>query len=133
MGPIVARLLRMPRMSASARSARSARSFRLWPLAGAALLAAGLAPAPAPAQTTAAPAPQALEPRGGEPAVQRSVVEDEGVRIEELRVRGQLQRIVVQSKLGNARPYEILPATQGRDLSQDRRASGQRVWSVLSF
>lgn len=74
-----------------------------------------------------------VAPRGGEPRVQHIVTEDEAVRIEELRVRGQVQRIVVQSKLGNARPYEILPATQGRDLSQDRRASGQRVWSVLSF
>ena len=74
-----------------------------------------------------------LPPRGGEPAVQQVVTEDDGVRIEELRVRGQTQRIVVHSKLGNARPYEVLPAGQGRDLSQDKRAIGQRVWSVLSF
>ncbi len=87
---------------------------------------AGAAPVDAPAGAT-------VEPRGGEPAVQHIVTEDEGVRIEELRVRGQVQRIVVQSKLGNARPYEILPATGGRDLSQDRRAAGQRVWSVLEF
>lgn len=83
----------------------------------------------AAAQDVASPLPQ----RGGEPVVQRVVTEDDGVRIEELRVRGQVQRIVVQSKLGNARPYEILPAGQGRDLSQDKRAIGQRVWSVLSF
>lgn len=83
----------------------------------------------AAAQDSASPLPQ----RGGEPVVQRVVTEDDGVRIEELRVRGQVQRIVVQSKLGHARPYEILPAGQGRDLSQDKRAIGQRVWSVLSF
>lgn len=72
--------------------------------------------------------------RGGEPKVERTVTEDDGVRIEELRVRGQTQRIVVQSKLGSqTRPYEILPANGGRDLSQDKRAIGQRVWSVLSF
>ncbi len=71
--------------------------------------------------------------RGGEPAVQRIVVEDDGVRIEELRVRGETRRIVVHSKLGNVRPYEIVPANQGRDLSQDKRTTGQRVWSVLSF
>ena len=58
---------------------------------------------------------------------------DDGVRIEELRVRGETQRIVVRSKVGGARAYEILPAGGGRDLSQDKRAIGQRVWSVLSF
>ena len=94
----------------------------------AAALAAGLAVALwAPAQA------QDAAPRGGEPAVERKVTEDDGVRIEELRVRGETQRIVVRSKLGGARPYEILPAGGGRDLSQDKRAIGQRVWSVLSF
>ena len=71
--------------------------------------------------------------RGGEPVVERKVIEDDGVRIEELRVRGQTQRIVVHSKLAGARPNEVLPANGGRDLSQDKRAIGQRVWSVLSF
>ncbi|MCC7101179.1 MAG: hypothetical protein IT500_16485 [Rubrivivax sp.] len=92
-----------------------------------------LAPGLATAQLTGDAAAGVVTPRGGEPAVQHIVTEDEGVRIEELRVRGQVQRIVVQSKLGQARPYEILPATQARDLSQDKRAAGQRVWSVLSF
>ena len=36
----------------------------------------------------------------GEPRVERIVVEDKGVRIEELRVRGQTQRIVVHPKKG---------------------------------
>ena len=44
-----------------------------------------------------------------------------------------LIRIVVRSKVGGARAYEILPAGGGRDLSQDKRAIGQRVWSVLNF
>ncbi|MBK9362009.1 MAG: hypothetical protein IPM99_13175 [Rubrivivax sp.] len=83
----------------------------------------------AAAQDAASPLPQ----RGGEPIVQRVVTEDDGVRIEELRVRGETRRIVVRSKVGNARPYEVLPAGQGRDLSQDKRAIGQRVWPVLSF
>ena len=72
-----------------------------------------------------------------EPQVQRIVTEDDGVRIEELRVRGQTQRIVVRSKLGNLASYEVLPATGGRDMSQSagngRGAAGQRVWNVLSF
>ena len=88
----------------------------------------------------AAPAPppdaDPTAPRGGEPKVEHIVTEDDGVRIEELRVRGQTQRIVVQSKLGSrTRPYEIVPANGGRDLSQDKGkgAIGQRVWSILSF
>ena len=72
-------------------------------------------------------------PRGGEPAVERTVTEDDGVRIEELRVRGETREIIVQSKAGNVRSYQIVPAAAGRDLSQDRRATGRRVWSVLSF
>ncbi len=63
--------------------------------------------------------------------------EDDGARIEELRVRGQTQRIVVHPKKGLSHPYEILPADQGRDMSQSagsgRAAAGQRVWQVLNF
>jgi hypothetical protein len=71
-----------------------------------------------------------------EPKVQRIVVEDEAVRIEELRVRGQTQRIVVKPK--NAAEYEIVPAAGGRDPSQNRAgqqagAGGQRVWNLLKF
>ncbi len=72
-----------------------------------------------------------------EPKVQQIVVEDDNVRIEELRVRGQTQRIVVRPKVGNARAYEIVPADGARDLSagpnSSRGAAGQRVWNVLSF
>ena len=72
-----------------------------------------------------------------EPQVQRSVIEDDGVRIEELRVRGVTRRILVQSKLGQPAVYEIVPADPGRDPSQGRGASkgaaGQRVWNVLKF
>jgi hypothetical protein len=80
-----------------------------------------------------APAWSQSETRGGEPAVERKVSEDDGVRIEELRVRGETQQINVQSKAGGVRSYQIVPAAAGRDLSQDRRNTGQRVWSVLSF
>jgi hypothetical protein len=71
-----------------------------------------------------------------EPKVQRIVIEDEAVRIEELRVRGQTQRIVVKPK--NAAEYEIIPAAGGRDPSQNRAgqqagAGGQRVWNLLKF
>jgi hypothetical protein len=71
-----------------------------------------------------------------EPNVQRTVVQDEGARIEELRVRGQVQRIVVKPK--NAAEYEVVPPAGGRDPSQNRAnqqagAGGQRVWNLLRF
>ena len=71
-----------------------------------------------------------------EPKVERIVVQDDAVRIEELRVRGQTQRVVVKPK--NAAEYEIVPAQAGRDPSQNRAngnpgAGGQRVWNVLKF
>jgi Protein of unknown function (DUF2782) len=71
-----------------------------------------------------------------EPQVQRTVVEDEGARIEELRVRGQLQRVIVKPK--NAAEYEVVAPAGGRDPSQNRAgqqpgAAGQRVWNLLKF
>jgi hypothetical protein len=77
-------------------------------------------------------APPASRP---EPNVQRTVVEDDAVRIEELRVRGQNQRIVVRIKKGPSGSYEVLPADNGRDPSQaaNKGAAGQRVWHVMSF
>lgn len=61
------------------------------------------------------------------------VVEDDNVRIEETRARGQLQRIVVHTRLGGAGSYEIIVGSPGRDLSKDRGAVGQRAWSLLTF
>ncbi len=71
-------------------------------------------------------------------AAQRSgtelrVIEDDQIRIEETRVRGQLQRVTVAPKGSTLRPYEINVGTAGRDPSQDKSAAGQRVWSVLRF
>jgi hypothetical protein len=72
-------------------------------------------------------------PSRSEPAVQRTVVEDDHVRIEELRVRGQLQRITVSPKASGVQPYQIVPP-EGRDMSQQSKGiSGQRVWQVFSF
>lgn len=83
----------------------------------------------------AAPAtPNAAE---GEPRVQRIVHEDEGARIEELRVRGATQRITVNPKVGTTRGYEILTGDGSRDLGEgvntSRGAAGKRVWNVLNF
>jgi hypothetical protein len=71
-----------------------------------------------------------------EPRVERTVIQEEGVRIDELRVRGQVQRIVVKPK--NAAEYEIVAPPGGRDPSQNRAnqqpgAGGQRVWNLFKF
>ncbi len=72
----------------------------------------------------------AIAAPAADPKIDRRVIEDDGVRIEELRVRGQTRRIVVTPKSTELRPYEIVPA----DAADQRRASaGQRVWQVLSF
>ena len=75
----------------------------------------------------------ALPPRVVEAGPQRLVSEDDQVRIEELRLRGQTQRLTVQPKGGSGRPYEILQPPPGADATQHRDAAGQRVWPVLTF
>ncbi|MCC7456357.1 MAG: hypothetical protein IT390_05260 [Nitrospira sp.] len=69
-----------------------------------------------------------------EPQVKRTVLEDDHVRIEELKVRGQVQRITVSPKASGVRPYEIVPPGAGHDPSQPSKGlSGQRLWRLLSF
>jgi hypothetical protein len=84
-----------------------------------------------------APAGAVPSGRGGEPAVQRTVLEDDGSRIEELRVRGQTQRISVKPKVGPRAGYEIIVGDGLREPpaggNADKGATGQRVWHVLSF
>ncbi|HKX44057.1 MAG TPA: DUF2782 domain-containing protein [Burkholderiaceae bacterium] len=80
----------------------------------------------------------AAEPRDrAEPNVKRTVIEDEGSKIEELRVRGQAQRIVVTPKVGTTKSYEIITDSSAREMYDGSRASrgavGQRVWNVLTF
>jgi hypothetical protein len=93
--------------------------------------AAASVAAPAPATVPAAPAALA---EAGEPTVQRRVSEDDHVRIEEVRVRGESRRIVVKPKTAGAKEYEIEPSTGAADPSQrNRRAAGERVWRIFSF
>lgn len=68
-----------------------------------------------------------------EPEMRRIVLEDDAVRIEEVRVRGQVQRISVTPKAAGARPFEIVPADPARDVSQQRGLAGQRLWNLFSF
>jgi hypothetical protein len=82
-------------------------------------------------------AQDAKAPATSEPKVEHLLHEDEGSRIEELRVRGATQRIVVTPKVGTRQSYEILVGDGSRDLSEGvnttRGAAGKRVWHVLSF
>jgi hypothetical protein len=71
-----------------------------------------------------------------EPNVRETVIDDGRARIEELRVRGQVQRITVSPK-GLAPRYEIIVGDGSRDFSDgvntSRGAAGKRVWNVLRF
>lgn len=105
-----------------------------WAAAAFCLCSPCWAQAPTPASPArAASASEGVAQRGNEPTVVRTVSEDESVRIEELRVRGQTRRIVVRSKLPGAPAYQIGTSTDGRDLSQDRRSEGRSLWQVLAF
>ena len=102
-----------------------------------ATLPAAATPAVLPAKTTPPAAPPAEAApafrRSPEAAVERLVSEDDNVRIEELRVRGQTKSITVHNKMAGGSRYEIIPSDGGRDPSQDKRAAGQRVWQMFSF
>ncbi|MEK8031385.1 hypothetical protein AACH06_11200 [Ideonella sp. DXS29W] len=67
-----------------------------------------------------------------EPQVIQQVTEDDQIRIEELRVRGQTKRLTVQPKIRGVGAYEIAPPEPGRAPADDPKA-GQRVWLSINF
>lgn len=88
----------------------------------------------------------AAEPReGDEPKqqkvpdakVQETVIEDDSNRVEEVRARGQTQKVTVQPKNSSLPGYEIIMGDASRDPSigngASRGAAGQRVWRLLTF
>ena len=77
------------------------------------------APAPAPAEP----------PEKPEPVVEYTIIEDDGARIDELKVRGEAQAVSVRPKGPIKSPYEIVMSKRG----SSGGAVGQRVWHVLSF
>ena len=95
---------------------------------------------PVTLQTPTAPLAENAEVdrlRAGEPAIQRTVIEDRLAKVEELRVRGQLQRVTVDLK-GRAPNYEVLTHDGARDIADGGivglgGAAGKRVWNVLRF
>jgi hypothetical protein len=96
-------------------------------LAASGLCLAGSAWADGPVTPLPEPTPSA-----GEPQVLRQVTEDDQVRIEELRVRGQTRRLTVQPKIRGIGPYEIAVPEPGRAPGDDPKA-GQRIWWSINF
>jgi hypothetical protein len=96
---------------------------------------AASAPASPISTTTAAAAPATA----AKPNAIRQVLEDDNVRIEETRTRGEVQRITVQSKLPGVKGYDIVPLAARKDPSQEGGAAGsaglagKRTWSLLDF
>jgi len=101
---------------------------------------AASAPARAASATATPPTSSTIEEieigRAGEPNVRRTVIDDGRARIEELRVRGQLQKVTVAPK-GGAPGYEILLGDGAHPMPDDpgtsRGSAGKRVWNVLRF
>ena len=87
----------------------------------------------------AAVATGALADPPPEPKVERNVAEDDQVRIEELKVRGETKKVTVKNKLTKAPEYEIVVTDAGRESAGGsgtglpKSGSGTRVWKVLKF
>jgi Protein of unknown function (DUF2782) len=91
----------------------------------------------APTQADPVAAVPAAAAERGEPNVRYTLIEDDGSKIDELRVRGQLQHVVVTPKVGTTKSYEIIISRSGRDpvdgTGGANSAAGKRVWNVLNF
>ena len=84
---------------------------------------------------TSAPTPAAST--RPEQTTQRIRTEDAGSRIDEVRVGGMTQSIVVQPKTGTDLPaYEVKPSDTARGAApspSNSDTTGARVWNVLKF
>ena len=94
--------------------------------------------APASAARAARPLPaETQQADRGEPDVRHTVVEDDGSKIDELRVRGQIAHVVVTPKVGTTQSYEIIVGRSGREpldgTGGANSATSKRVWNVLAF
>lgn len=93
----------------------------------------------APALLLAALCGSALADPPPEPKVEQTVAEDDQVRIEELKVRGETRKVTVKNKLSRAPDYEIVVNDAGRESAGgtgtgiSKSGSGTRVWRVLKF
>ncbi len=107
------------------------------------LLLLSLAASPVLAQTPPADAVQAAPsaaeqraPQGDKnnQRVERIRVEDEGSRVDEVRIGGQTQSITVTPKVGDMPAYEVQPSEGVRNRSRSSSdTTGPRVWNMLKF
>jgi len=78
-----------------------------------------------------------LAQQGIEPKIERLVQEDRNARVEELRVRGEVKKVTVHSKLVPAPDYEILVGDASREPVAGPNGLhgviGQRVWELIEF
>jgi hypothetical protein len=94
-------------------------------------LAQTATPPQAPASQGAASAPAPGRP---DQRIERIRHEDDGARIDELRVGGETKQITVQPK-GGMPAYEVNPdnATQQPGQPENQGATGRRGWKILGF
>ena len=66
---------------------------------------------------------------------ERIRIEDEGSRVDELRIGGQTQSITVQPKVGNLPAYEVQPSdgVRNRPRNGAETDTGSRVWNLKKF
>lgn len=66
---------------------------------------------------------------------ERIRIEDEGSRVDELRIGGQTQSITVQPKVGNLPQYEVQPSdgVRNRPRNGAETDTGSRVWNLKKF
>ena len=103
-------------------------------------LTAAFAQTTAPAAVGTGAAAQRVESESPQPSranqkIERIRTEDQGSRIDELRVGGETQQITVQPKTGGA-TYEVKPAEGVRGTAPaatSNDTNGSRVWNVLKF
>lgn len=123
---------------------RAAPLIILLSLAASPVLAQNPTPAPAastaPAAATAGQtAPDTARPEARDRSnqrVERIHVEDEGSRVDELRVGGQTRSITVQPKVGDMPSYEVQSndgARSSRNRGDGDGTNGTRVWNLKKF
>jgi hypothetical protein len=82
------------------------------------------------------PNPEQMQGRNNQ-RTERIRVEDEGSRVDELRVGGQTQSITVQPKTGDMPEYEVQSPDGARSRAGSRSGAetntAPRVWNVIKF
>ncbi|MFC7206199.1 hypothetical protein ACFQOZ_04710 [Comamonas endophytica] len=92
------------------------------------------AQAPDAATATEASRTRAAPPDRTNQRVERIRVEDEGSRVDELRVGGQTRSITVTPKVGEMPAYEVQPSEGVRNRSRSGSdTTGPRVWNIRQF